>query len=63
MGNISNTKMQTKQPTSALAEIRRKRRYFVFFNGFFFKFVKISNICGGTQVLEIVIFQPSLNRF
>ena len=63
MGNISNTKMPTKKPTSALAEIRRKRRYFVFFFNGFFKFFKISNICGGTQVLEIVIFQPSLNRF
>ena len=49
MGNISNTKMPTKKPTSALAEIRRKRRYFVFFNGFF-KFVKIYNICGGTSI-------------
>ena len=58
VGNISNTKMPTKKPTSALTEIR----YFVFFKGFF-KFFKISNICSGTQVLEIVIFQPSLNRF
>ena len=50
--NKTNTKMPTKKQTSALAEIRRKRRYFVFFNGFF----KLSNICGGTQVLEIDIF-------
>ena len=35
VGNISNTKKPTKKQTSALAEIRRKRRYFVFFNGFF----------------------------
>ena len=51
--NITNTKMQTKKPTSALAEMQRKKRYFVFFNGFF----KLSNICGGTQVLAIVIFK------
>ena len=62
MGNISNTKMPTKKPTWELAEIRRKRRYFVFFN-VFFKFFKISNIFGGPQVLEIVIFQPYQNRF
>ena len=29
----------------------------------FLQSCQISNICGGTQVLEIVIFQPSLNRF
>ena len=46
--NISNTKMPTNKPTSALAEIRRKRRYFVFFTVFFLIF-KISNICGGTK--------------
>ena len=27
--NMSNTKMPTKKPTSALAEIRRKSRYFI----------------------------------
>ena len=53
--NISNTKMPTKKPTSALAEIRRKKELFRFFS-VFFKFFKISNICGGTQLLEIVIF-------
>ena len=43
--NISNTKMPTKKPTSALAEIRRKRRYFgVFFNGFFQIFQIFQNI-------------------
>ena len=62
VGNIATRRCQQKKPKSALAEIRRKRRYFIFFNGFF-KFFKICNICGGTQVLEIVIFQPSLNRF
>ena len=48
--NITNTKMPTKKPTSLLAEIRRKRRYLDFFNGFF----KLSNICGGTKALEII---------
>ena len=56
--NKATRKCLQKKPTSAVAEIRRKRRYFVFF-----KFIEISNICGGTQLLEIVTFQPSLNRF
>ena len=61
VGNISNTKMPTKKPTSAL-KYDAKGVISFFFNRFF-KFFKISNICGGTQVLEIVIFQPSLTDF
>ena len=51
--NRTNTKMPTKKPTSALAEIRRKRRYFVFSTVYsnYLIFVMIYSI-----VLEIVIF-------
>ena len=55
MRNITNTTKPTKSPTSALADIRRKRRYFVVSTAFF----KLSNICGGTQILEIVIIMDN----
>ena len=62
VGNINNTEIPTTKPTPALAKIRRKRRYFVF-STVSSILCKYLIFCGGTQVLEIVIFQLSLNRF
>ena len=51
--NISNTKMPTKkQQHWHWLKYDVKGVISFFFNGFF-KFVKISNICGGTKVLEL----------
>ena len=59
---ITNTKKPTKAPTSALAEIRRRRRYFVFSTAFsnYRIFVVVHKYY---KSLYLWIFQPSLNRF
>ena len=61
MRNISNTKMPQKSQHQHWLKYDVKG--VISFFQRFFQIFKISNICGGTQVLQIVIFEPFLNWF